>query len=87
MTEAHRLFGESHDAGYVAVQKREEPGRWQFGGVWRHEKVKARAKVEMDVKGLFGYAKGLPGLGQEPGETGLLLGLSNLKRARVSLAG
>ena len=57
------------------------------------EKVKAgiRAKVEhpfLDVKGLFGYAKvRYRGLAKNRERLALLLGLSNLKRARVSLAG
>ena len=56
------------------------------------EKVKAgiRAKVEhpfLDVKGLFGYAKvRYRGLAKNRERLALLLGLSNLKRARVSLA-
>ena len=57
------------------------------------EKVKAsiRAKVEqpfLDVKGLFGYAKVYyRGLAKPRERLVLLLGLSNLKRARVSLVG
>ena len=56
------------------------------------EKVKAsiRAKVEhnfWDVKGVFGYAKArYRGLAKNTERLALLLGLSNLKRAGVSLA-
>jgi IS5 family transposase len=57
------------------------------------EKIKAsiRAKVEhpfLDVKRIFGYAKvRYRGLGKNKERLALLLGLSNLKRARVPLAG
>ena len=57
------------------------------------EKVKAsiRAKVEhpfLDVKRLFGYAEvRYRGLAKNKERVALLLGLSNLKRARVPLAG
>ena len=56
------------------------------------EKVKAsiRAKVEhpfLDVKRLFGYAKvRYRGLAKNTDRLALLLGLANLKRARVFLA-
>ncbi len=57
------------------------------------ERVKAsiRAKVEhpfLDVKGLFGYAKvRYRGLAKNRERLALLLGVSNLRRAKVALAG